>query len=315
MPIRIAALLACHNRREKTVTCLRALRAQILPVREFCESQTTEDSCQKSEVRSQKSEVPSDQQLSTSEPSLSAFSFQPSAYSINVFLVDDGSTDGTADAVREVWPEATIIQGNGNLFWCAGMREAWAEAAKTDPDFYLLLNDDTVLYPEAVASLLEVAPNPSSTLIAAGAIRDPESLAWAYGGLQSDHPFPMPDGTPRPCRTMNANCSLVPRKVFREIGMFHPAYRHAMGDMDYGLSATRQGIPILETPIFIGECRRNSSKGTWRDVELSRIDRWRKLMSPKGLPLRDWFAYCTRNCGWKWLRYFVSPYLRILFGK
>ena len=36
---------------------------------------------------------------------------------IQLVLVDDGCTDGTADMVRSKMPDAVIIQGDGNLWW------------------------------------------------------------------------------------------------------------------------------------------------------------------------------------------------------
>lgn len=46
-----------------------------------------------------------------------------------VFLVDDASTDGIADAVNEKFPQVNIIHGSGNLFWNRGMHLAWQNAA------------------------------------------------------------------------------------------------------------------------------------------------------------------------------------------
>jgi GT2 family glycosyltransferase len=235
-------------------------------------------------------------------------------FHLSVFLVDDGCTDGTAAAALEIWPKATIITGDGKLFWCGGMRKAWEAASATDPDFYLLLNDDTALFSDAIRSLLAICPTPETTAIAVGAICDPHTGEWTYGGLQSDTPFIGNGDSPRLCRTMNANCALVPRAVFKTIGMFLHAYQHAMGDMDYGLLASKRGIRVLETPAFVGECKRNSAAGTWRDNSLPRFERMKKLLSHKGLPPRAWLFYCCRNCGHEWLRYFITPYLRVLSG-
>lgn len=282
VPWRIAAILTCHNRREKTIACLRALR---------------------------------DQRGQQAESSAVGRQLNGKDFVIKVFVVDDGSQDGTAEAIRKIWPESTIIAGAGDLFWCGGMRVAWTNAATMDPDHYLLLNDDTTLYPGAVGALLGIAGPPDSRQIAVGAICNPGDGTWAYGGLQSDHSFPMPGSSPRPCRTLNMNAALVPRAVYRELGNLHGAYRHAMGDLDYGLMAHRRGIPILETTSFIGECETNSVEGTWRDRNLGRVARIKKLTHIKGLPLRDWFVYTRRNCGAQWLRFFLSPYVRILLGK
>jgi GT2 family glycosyltransferase len=271
MAFQIAALLTCHNRREKTSACLRSLRNQI--------------------------------ELSTS------------AFRLNVFLVDDGCTDDTVNAALEIWPEANIVAGDGNLFWCGGMRKAWSAAAATDPDYYLLVNDDTVLFPQAVTELLAICPTPETHVIAVGAIRDPETGQWVYGGNQSDYPFLHSAEQPRLCRTMNANCALISRAVYEKIGMFHYAYRHSMGDTDYGLEAGRHAIPIYESTSFVGECEPNPEVGSWRDKSLPRIARLQRLVSPKGLPPTDWLHYCQRNCGAVWLRYWLSPYVRVVLGK
>ena len=45
--------------------------------------------------------------------------------SFKVFLADDGSTDGTAVAVRKRFPSVNVIEGEGNLFWAKGMNLAW----------------------------------------------------------------------------------------------------------------------------------------------------------------------------------------------
>jgi GT2 family glycosyltransferase len=267
----IAILLTCHNRREKTLACLRSLRNQT--------------------------------------------GLAPLGLMLHVFLVDDGSSDGTADAVSELWREAHIIAGDGNLFWCGGMRKAWSTAAAMDPDYYLLVNDDTVLLPQAVTELLALCPTPQTPVIAVGAIRDPETGQWVYGGNQSDDPFVHSAEQPRLCRTMNANCTLVPRTVYEKIGMFYHAYRHAMGDTDYGLEAGRHGILTYESTSFVGECEPNPEIGSWRDRSLSRAARLRRLASAKGLPPKDWLHYCQRNCGALWLRYWLSPYIRVILGK
>jgi GT2 family glycosyltransferase len=71
--------------------------------------------------------------------------------------VDDGSTDDTATAVSQRFPQVKILQGTGSLFWNGGMRIAFAQALQHDYDYYLWLNDDTVLYPNALETLLTTA--------------------------------------------------------------------------------------------------------------------------------------------------------------
>lgn len=267
--MRIAALLTCFNRREKTLQCLRRLAAQELPA----------------------------------------------GVSLEVFLVDDGSKDGTAEAVREEFPSVTVLRGDGSLYWCGGMRMAWKTAAESDPDYYLLANDDTLLDETALSKLLEIAPTPGARIIAVAAIRDPESGEATYGGIRSASGLLPPTGSPEPCDTFNGNAVLIPRAVFRATGMLHDAYTHGMGDFDYGYQTSRRGIRVMQSAGFLGTCSRNPIAGSWRDRKLSRIQRLRILRSPKGLPFREWLAFNRRNSGWKWPIKTISPYIRVLLGR
>ena len=68
------------------------------------------------------------------------------SFSIEVFLVDDCSTDGTSTALQIQYPSIKIIQGDGNLYWNRGMHLAWKTAAASKEfDYFLWLNDDTLL--------------------------------------------------------------------------------------------------------------------------------------------------------------------------
>ncbi len=267
--MRIAALLTCFNRREKTLQCLRTLAAQDLPA----------------------------------------------GVSLEVFLVDDGSKDGTAEAVPAEFPRVTVIRGDGSLYWCGGMRMAWKVAAESDPDFYLLANDDTLLDKGALGSLLDITCTPDDRIIAVAAIRDTESEQAIYGGIRAASGLRPPTGKPEHCDTFNGNAVLIPRAVYEEMGMLHHAYTHGMGDFDYGYQASRRGIRVIQSAEFIGTCSRNPLAGSWRDRNLGRMERLRILRSPKGLPFMEWLAFNRRNYGWLWPMRTISPYIRVLLGR
>lgn len=239
----------------------------------------------------------------------------PPAHELLTVLVDDGSRDGTGDAVRAAFPQVEVLQGDGNLYWCGGMRKAWKHASGTDPDFYLLLNDDTLLMDGAVAELTELCGSPSARTIAVASIVDPETGLPSYGGVHLGKGLAAASGSPVACDTFNANCVMIPRSVYQEMGIFHSAYTHAMGDTDYGFHASRRGICILASGSFLGSCELNIGRDIWRDRSLPRMRRFKALQSPKGLPFREWMEFNRRNSGWKWPYYTVSPILRILLGR
>ena len=75
---------------------------------------------------------------------------------VDVYLVNDGCTDGTHEAVTLQFPQVNIIRGTGSLFWNRGMHLAWTTAVgRRDYDHFLWLNDDTMLYPDAIQELMK----------------------------------------------------------------------------------------------------------------------------------------------------------------
>jgi GT2 family glycosyltransferase len=199
------------------------------------------------------------------------------------------------------------------------MRLAWTSAANHNPDYFLLANDDTLLDSIAVRNLVEIVGSPDARTIAVAAIRDPESGMRTYGGLRrgigifAKNTAVAVSGKVEACDTFNANAALVPKAVHQELGIFHEVYTHGMGDYDYGFRASEQDIQVLQSAVFLGTCPRNSTTGTWRDTSLSRLQRFKKLQSPKGLPWKEWGIFNRRNTGWLWLIRTVSPYVKVLF--
>lgn len=224
--------------------------------------------------------------------------------SYHVFLVDDGSTDGTAEAVAELGLPVTIMQGDGDLFWNRGMVRAWQAALEADEVFdgYVLLNDDTVLDPHALSLLGSVDAEHRHSAIAVGAVRDPTSAHVTYGGVvRTSHWHPGRVARLPPCDrvqaadTFNANVVYVPASVSSVVGTLDPTFQHAMGDFDYGFRAREHGFAVVVAPGTLGTCSRNDMSGTWVDARLPIGRRLALLASPKGLPRREWAAFLRRH--------------------
>jgi len=246
---------------------------------------------------------------------------------LEVYLVDDGCTDGTAAAVREQFPEARLIQGDGSLFWCGGMRKAWEFALAQDYDAYLWLNDDTRLESCALSKLLTTAHSLKSRMgsdaLVAGSTFDPRTGKRTYGGVISDSRWqPMafrpiePGSEPIRCDTINGNCVLVPRGIARTVGNISPDFTHGIGDFDYGLRARDAGYSCWITPGYVGSCRGHDIEGSCFDRSLSMEQRLKKFHSHQGPPpVIEWFRFTFRHAGWLWPIYWARTCLRIAFPK
>ena len=235
-------------------------------------------------------------------------------------ITDDNSTDGTKEALEQL-SEVTVLAGTGSLFYSGGMRLAIQYALKyrKDYDYCLLFNDDVEFTDIAIEKMLSIG---SGREILVGPTCDSKGKL-SYGGVIKKSrfrpTFDIIDGTSqraKSCDTFNANCVLIPWKIFKELGNIDMAYSHSLGDFDYGFKASRRGIPIWVCDFFVGECCDNPATGSWRDTHLSRQERLRKKESPKGLPRREWWHYLKTNYSiGTAIVYSITPYIRILIGR
>ena len=245
--------------------------------------------------------------------------------SFDVYLVDDGSSDGTSDAVRGHYPEVKILEGNGNLFWVGGMRLAFAEALKGSYDYYLWLNDDTLLKSNALSNLLkthcELTKRDRPNAIIVGSTIDPVTGKPTYGGAvrskrwySNKFEFVEPEQQPQECETMYGNCVLIPHSVAERVGNIDAAFIHTLGDLDYGLRARKLGCSVWAAPGYVGICSKNSVRGSWADTSLPFYERLKKVFQTKGFPLRAWTVFVKRHSGPFWYTYWLLPYLRAAIG-
>ena len=197
-----------------------------------------------------------------------------------VYLVDDGSCDGTATAITGLNDQrVNVIYGDGRLYWAKGMHKAWeaAVAEYDDWDGYLWLNDDTELNGDALKKLLAV--NDGERIVVGDLANSKGEVVYGLrdGGL------------------FTGNCVLVPRQVYERLGMICGDYSHAWADSDYAMQARRAGVGVVSAGI-IGEVEGHPNRPSLKGLSLR--ERIGMLRNPKGWNLHDLWLYRQRNWGY-----------------
>lgn len=237
-------------------------------------------------------------------------------YKLDIYLTDDGSTDGTSEAISTLFPEVNIIYGNGNLFWNRGMYMAWQMAAKINYDYYLWLNDDTFVYSNMISALLKASNSKSDKAIIIGATQSTDHSKMTYGGRTNNGELIIPNGELSQIHYFNGNIVLIPKFVYDKLGNLDYYFTHSKGDFDYGLRANKKGIGLFQVGYYLGECDLHDYIDKWCNPKVPLLERLKVLNRPNGMPPKETYYFEKRHYGFTFaLFHYFTIYLRCFFPK
>jgi GT2 family glycosyltransferase len=179
-----------------------------------------------------------------------------------VILVDNGSTDGTPDAVRREFPDVDVLANPTNLGFSSGNNLGIERALAHDSDWVFILNNDTVLAPDVVEQLIAAADTHPGAGILSPLIffSDPPDLVW-FGGARFDpargrsgrmehyrRRVPAGFSGVRPIDRAAGAAMLVSRQAIEQVGSFDPELFFLHEDVDLSLRVHAAGFELLLVP-------------------------------------------------------------------
>ena len=188
------------------------------------------------------------------------------AIEISIVVVDDGSSDGTTETLRDVFPDVTILRGTGSLFWTGAIHYAinYILPRATVGDWVLLINNDVVLEASTISALLTVGAavgrpallsalsidaSDRTTIVASGTKVTSWFLNRTRHVYQGARYCEIPVDQPISIDLATARCLLHPVEVFLQIGNYNATYfPHYGGDCEFSARAKLHGYEILIVP-------------------------------------------------------------------
>jgi GT2 family glycosyltransferase len=103
---------------------------------------------------------------------------------VETIVVDNGSEDGSADAVAERFPEVELIRAGVNLGFAAGNNVGIRRALDLGADWVVLVNNDATVADDLVPALeAAAARNPGAGVLGGKVyVADPPDVLWYAGG-------------------------------------------------------------------------------------------------------------------------------------
>ena len=177
-----------------------------------------------------------------------------------ILLVDNGSTDGSVECFRERYPGMEIIENGDNLGFAEGNNVGIRRAMEEEIDYLLLLNNDTIVDPEFLNELINIAKNDDNI-----GMLGPKTYHYSdYSMVQTfTKKFNLCTGNftliPRLIKdnggdvneevdSISGCCMLVTSKVIENVGILDPDYFLYWEETDWCYRIRSSGFKIVYVP-------------------------------------------------------------------
>lgn len=174
---------------------------------------------------------------------------------LRIIVVDGGSNDGTPEQICRHYPHVELLQGQKELWWGEAMQlgiEHCLDHSRCNDDMVLMMNNDTLIDPDYVATLVRVSQERHAAV--GGVIVDSShpSCILDAGEFIDWNTYSFPVRTVREGETyvdgvdlLSGRGTLIPLSMVRQAGNVNGArFPHYIADCEFFARLKRKGFPL-----------------------------------------------------------------------
>lgn len=169
--------------------------------------------------------------------------------SFEILVVDNHSSDDSVERLRQTFPDLTILVTERNLGFAGGCNRGIARAFDNGADFVWLLNNDTVVAPDALSNMVAVAEGFGKSCLVGSSVFDLDggNLQTLGGAYMNGWTGKVRDrrAGDDPLHYIIGASMLIPREVIEAIGLLDEWYFFYWEDADYCRRARKAGFDLL----------------------------------------------------------------------
>jgi GT2 family glycosyltransferase len=180
-------------------------------------------------------------------------------FNYEIVIVDNGSTDGSVECFKKLYPKIELIENKKNLGFAEGNNVAIRRIIERGTDYVLLLNNDTIVDPDFLVELVNVLKNDSSIGIAGPTVyyyKEKDNIQSAGGKIcwykgKAPHLRNKNDMKINEIRDVDyiMGCSLMAKsELFKIIGYLNKDYFAYWEETEWCVRAKRAGYRIINVP-------------------------------------------------------------------
>ncbi len=223
----------------------------------------------------------------------------------HLILIDDGSTDGTDEMVKNELESYTVIKGKGDWWWAGSLHQGyhWLKSRNLPlNDLVLIINDDTEIEPDFLKKAVTILEHRKKALLLAQSYNLKDGKLTDVGVHANWKRITFNQAVSSDQINCLSTRGLFMRiEDFFEVGDFYPTLLpHYLSDYEFTIRAYRKGMSLMtdsSLKILVNE----DTTGYIEFEQDSFIKNMKQNFSNKSMmnPIA-WTVFIALACPWPW---------------